>query len=198
MSYRRPIGVAGLICPFNFPMAIPTWKMFPALVCGNAVIFKPAEDVPHTGTLLVEILLEAGLPPEVVQLVHGRGEQVGAAMVEHRGIPLISFTGSTETGRLVGETCGRLHKRLSLEMGGKNAQIVMDDADLDLALEGALWGAFGTTGQRCTATSRLIVQKKVNDKFVGTLENRTRARNAGGGRRKVSAEGPHITEDRLR
>ncbi|HZD84507.1 MAG TPA: aldehyde dehydrogenase family protein, partial [Gemmatimonadaceae bacterium] len=133
MSYRRPIGVAGLICPFNFPMAIPTWKMFPALVCGNAVIFKPAEDVPHTGTLLVEILLEAGLPPEVVQLVHGRGEQVGAAMVEHPGIPLISFTGSTETGRLVGETCGRLHKRLSLEMGGKNAQIVMDDADLDLA-----------------------------------------------------------------
>jgi aldehyde dehydrogenase (NAD+) len=158
MSYRRPIGIAGLICPFNFPMAIPTWKMFPALVCGNAVIFKPAEDVPHTGTLLVEILLEAGLPEEVIQLVHGFGEQVGSAIVEHPAIPLISFTGSTETGRIVGETCGRLHKRLSLEMGGKNAQIVMDDADLDLALEGALWGAFGTTGHRCTATSRLILQ----------------------------------------
>ncbi|HYU52467.1 MAG TPA: aldehyde dehydrogenase family protein, partial [Gemmatimonadaceae bacterium] len=99
MSYRRPIGIAGLICPFNFPMAIPTWKMFPALVCGNAVVFKPAEDVPHTGTILVEILLEAALPPEVIQLVHGRGEQVGAAMVEHPDIPLISFTGSTETGR---------------------------------------------------------------------------------------------------
>ena len=175
MSYRRPIGVAGLICPFNFPMAIPTWKMFPALVCGNAVIFKPAEDVPHTGTLLVEILLEAGLPPEVIQLVHGRGEQVGAAMVEHPGIPLISFTGSTETGRLVGETCGRLHKRLSLEMGGKNAQIVMDDADLDLALEGALWGAFGTTGQRCTATSRLILQKGIHDNFLGMLVDKAKA-----------------------
>src|SRR5690242_6490022 len=127
MSYRRPIGVAGLICPFNFPMAIPTWKMFPALVCGNSVIFKPAEDVPHTGTLLVEILLEAGLPPEVIQLVHGTGEDVGAPLVEHPDVPLISFTGSTATGALVGATCGRMHKRLSLEMGGKNAQIVLDD-----------------------------------------------------------------------
>ncbi len=198
MSYRRPIGVAGLICPFNFPMAIPTWKMFPALVCGNAVIFKPAEDVPHTGTLLVEILLEAGLPDEVIQLVHGRGEQVGAAMVEHPAIPLISFTGSTETGRLVGETCGRLHKRLSLEMGGKNAQIVMDDADLDLALEGALWGAFGTTGQRCTATSRLIVQKKVHDKFLGMLEDRTKALKLGDGRKKGTDVGPLINEDAVR
>ena len=120
-------------------------------------MFKPAEDVPHTGTLLVEILLEAGIPPEVIQLVHGRGEDVGAAIVEHPNVPVISFTGSTDTGRIVGETCGRMHKRLSLEMGGKNAQIVMNDADLDLALEGALWGAFGTTGPRCTATSRLIL-----------------------------------------
>src|SRR6202165_2282672 len=107
MSYRRPIGVAGLICPFNFPMAIQTWEMFPALVCGNAVIFKPAEDVPHTGTLLVESLRWSGLPPDVIQLVHGRGEQVGAAMVEHPGIPIISFNGSTETGRIDGETSGR-------------------------------------------------------------------------------------------
>ena len=198
MSYRRPIGVAGLICPFNFPMAIPTWKMFPALVCGNAVIFKPAEDVPHTGTLLVEILLEAGLPPEVIQLVHGRGEDVGAAIVNHPAIPLISFTGSTETGRIVGETCGRLHKRLSLEMGGKNAQIVMDDADLDLALEGALWGAFGTTGQRCTATSRLIVQKKVHDKFVGMLEDRAKSLKLGDGRKKGTDVGPLINEDAVR
>src|SRR5947207_4175262 len=192
MSYRRPIGVAGLICPFNFPMAIPTWKIFPALVCGNAVIFKPAEDVPHTGTLLVEILLEAGLPDEVIQLVHGRGEQVGAAIVEHPSIPLISFTGSTETGRLVGETCGRLHKRLSLEMGGKNAQIVMDDADLDLALEGALWGAFGTTGQRCTATSRLIVQKKVHDELLAQLVGRVRALKLGDGRKRGTDVGPMI------
>src|SRR6266550_460552 len=159
MSFRRPIGVAGLITPFNFPLAIPTWKMFPALLCGNAVIFKPAEDVPHTAHLLVEILLEAGLPPEVVQLVHGEGSVVGKAMVEHPEVPVVSFTGSTETGSVIGTTCGRMHKRLSLEMGGKNAMIVMDDADLDLALEGALWGAFGTTGQRCTATSRLVVHE---------------------------------------
>src|SRR4026208_426751 len=198
MSYRRPIGGAGLICPFNFPMAIPTWKMFPALVCGNAVVFKPAEDVPHTGTLLVEILLDAGLPPEVIQLVHGRGEQVGAAIVDHPRIPLISFTGSTEKGRIVGETRGRLHKRLSLEMGGKNAQIVLDDADLDLALEGALWGAFGTTGQRCTATSRLIVQKKVHDRFVGMLEDRAKGLKLGDGRKKSTDVGPLINEDALR
>jgi acyl-CoA reductase-like NAD-dependent aldehyde dehydrogenase len=198
MSYRRPIGIAGLICPFNFPMAIPTWKMFPALVCGNAVVFKPAEDVPHTGTLLVEILLEAGLPREVIQLVHGRGEQVGAAIVEHPDIPLISFTGSTATGRIVGETCGRMHKRLSLEMGGKNAQIVLDDADLDLALEGALWGAFGTTGQRCTATSRLILQKKIHDKFVGMLERRAKGLKLGDGRKKGTDVGPLINEDSLR
>ena len=146
----------------------------------------------------MEILLEAGLPPEVIQLVHGRGEQVGAAMVEHPGIPLISFTGSTETGRIVGETCGRLHKRLSLEMGGKNAQIVMDDADLDLALEGALWGAFGTTGQRCTATSRLILQKKIHDKFLGMLEDRAKGLKLGDGRKKGTDVGPLINEDALR
>src|SRR5438552_519012 len=190
MSYRRPIGVAGLICPFNFPMAIPSWKMFPALVCGNAVIFKLAEDVPHTGMILVEILLEAGLPDEVIQLVDGRPIQGVAAIVEHPAIPLISFTGATETGRIVGETCGRLHKRLSLEMGGKNAQIVMDDADLDLALEGALWGAFGTTGQRCTATSRLIIQKKVHDKFLGMLEDGVKALKHGQGRKTGTDVGP--------
>jgi acyl-CoA reductase-like NAD-dependent aldehyde dehydrogenase len=192
MSYRRPIGIAGLICPFNFPMAIPTWKMFPALVCGNSVIFKPAEDVPHTGTILVEILLEAGLPPEVIQLIHGEGEEAGKAIVEHPEIPLISFTGSTETGRIVGETCGRMHKRLSLEMGGKNAQIVMDDADLDLALEGALWGAFGTTGQRCTATSRLILQKGIHDRFLGELVDKARSLKLGDGRKEGTDVGPLI------
>src|SRR5438034_685454 len=161
MSFRRPIGVTGLITPFNFPLAIPTWKMCPALLCGNAVIFKPAEDVPHSAHLLVEVLIEAGLPPEVVQLVHGQGSVVGRAMVEHADVPVISFTGSTETGAILGATCGRMHKRLSLEMGGKNAMIVMDDADLDLALDGVLWGAFGTTGQRCTATSRLILHEAI-------------------------------------
>jgi aldehyde dehydrogenase (NAD+) len=182
MSFRRPIGVAGLITPFNFPLAIPTWKMFPALVCGNAVILKPSEDVPHTSHRLVELLLEAGLPPEVIQLVHGRGASAGKALVEHPDVPVISFTGSTATGSFIGETCGRMHKRLSLEMGGKNAQIVMDDADLDLALEGVLWGAFGTTGQRCTATSRLILHRKIHDRFLRRLVDAAEALRLGDGR----------------
>ncbi len=194
MSFRRPIGVAGIIAPFNFPLAIPTWKMFPALVCGNSCVFKPSEDVPHTGHLLVEIMLEAGLPPEVIQLVHGVGADVGAPLVNHPDVPVISFTGSTQTGSLVGETCGRMHKRLSLEMGGKNAQIVLDDADLDLALEGVLWGAFGTTGQRCTATSRLILQRGIHDRFLGMLIDRARAMKLGDGRKKGTDIGPLVHE----
>jgi aldehyde dehydrogenase (NAD+) len=194
MSMRRPIGVAGLITPFNFPLAIPTWKTFPALLCGNSVILKPSEDVPHTCTILVEILLEAGLPPEVIQLVHGRGETVGKALVEHPGVPLISFTGSTETGSLIGETCGRMHKRLSLEMGGKNAMLVMDDADLDLALEGVLWGAFGTTGQRCTATSRLVLHRRIHDKFVARVAEAAEKLRLGDGRSPKVDVGPLIHE----
>jgi len=194
MSYRRPIGIAGLITPFNFPLAIPTWKMFPALACGNAVVIKPSEDVPHTVTLLVEILLEAGLPPEVIQLVHGRGATAGKALVEHPEVPVISFTGSTATGAKIGETCGRMHKRLSLEMGGKNAMIVMDDADLDLALDGVLWGAFGTTGQRCTATSRLLLHRKVHDRFLSRLEDAARRLRLGDGRKEGTDVGPLIHE----
>jgi aldehyde dehydrogenase (NAD+) len=197
MSYRRPIGVCGLITPFNFPLAIPTWKMFPALACGNAVILKPAEDVPHTATLLVEILLEAGLPPDVVQLLHGMGEEVGADMVVHPGVPLISFTGSTATGSKIGEVCGRMHKRLSLEMGGKNAQVVMDDADLELALEGVLWGAFGTTGQRCTATSRLLLHDAVHDRFIDMLVERTKKLRLGNGLDAGTDVGPLINEQAL-
>ena len=198
MSFRRPIGVAGLVTPFNFPLAIPTWKSFPALVCGNAVILKPAEDVPHTATVLVEVLLDAGLPPEVIQLVHGLGESAGKAIVEHPQVPVISFTGSTETGRIVGETCGRMHKRLSLEMGGKNAMIVLDDANLDLALDGVLWGAFGTTGQRCTATSRLVVQDRVHDEFVSRLVDKARAMKLGDGRAKGTDVGPLVNEGALK
>ncbi len=194
MSVRRPIGVCGLITPFNFPLAIPTWKAFPALLCGNSVILKPAEDVPHTSTVLVEILLEAGLPPEVIQLVHGMGEVVGKAIVEHPKVPVISFTGSTETGRIVGETCGRMHKRLSLEMGGKNAQIVLDDANLDLAIDGVLWGAFGTTGQRCTATSRLILQDGIHDALVERLVERAQALKLGDGRIAGTDVGPLVHE----
>ncbi len=194
MSYRRPIGVAGIITPFNFPMAIPTWKIFPALLCGNAVVFKPSADVPHSGTLLVEALLDAGLPPEVIQLVHGPGGAVGNAIVSHPRVPLVSFTGSTETGAKLGEICGRMHKRLSLEMGGKNAMIVMDDADLDLALDGVLWGAFGTTGQRCTATSRLLLHRKVHDRFLRMLVDRVERLRLGSGLEAGTDVGPLINE----
>jgi aldehyde dehydrogenase (NAD+) len=192
MSFRRPIGIAGLITPFNFPLAIPTWKLFPALVCGNAVILKPAEDTPHTATRLVELALEAGLPPEVIQLVHGAGEVIGRALVEHPSVPVISFTGSTATGAQIGATCGRMHKRLSLEMGGKNAMIVMADADLDLALEGVLWGAFGTTGQRCTATSRLILQRRIHDHFLRRLSDAAEKLRLGDGRKPGTDVGPLI------
>ncbi|MGH7457993.1 MAG: aldehyde dehydrogenase family protein [Longimicrobiaceae bacterium] len=197
MSYRRPIGVAGLITPFNFPLAIPTWKLFPALVCGNCVIIKPAEDVPHSVTMLVEVLEEAGVPPGVVNLVHGVGEEVGAAMVEHAKIPVISFTGSTETGRVIARTCGEMHKRLSLEMGGKNAQIVMPDADQELALEGVLWGAFGTTGQRCTATSRLLLHQQIHDRFVERLADRARGLRLGDGLQQETQVGPLINQAAL-
>ena len=197
MTLRRPVGVAGIITPFNFPMAIPTWKIFPALLCGNAVVFKPSVDVPHTGTRLVEILLEGGVPPEAVQLVHGRGSSVGDAVVAHPRVPLVSYTGSTEVGARLGEVCGRMHKRLSLEMGGKNAMIVMDDADLDLALEGVLWGAFGTTGQRCTATSRLILHRKIHDRFPRRLVERVERLRLGDGLLPTTDVGPMINEAAL-
>jgi alpha-ketoglutaric semialdehyde dehydrogenase len=197
MSYRRPIGVAGLITPFNFPLAIPTWKMFPALVCGNAVVIKPGEDVPHTVSLLVEVLEEAGIPTGVVNLVHGFGDEVGAHIVAHPDIPVISFTGSTETGKIIGRVCGEMHKRLSLEMGGKNAQIVMADADLELALDGVLWGAFGTTGQRCTATSRLLLHDAVHDAFVERLVERAKGLKLGYGNDDGVDVGPLINADSL-
>jgi aldehyde dehydrogenase (NAD+) len=195
MSWRRPIGVCGLITPFNFPLAIPTWKMFPALVCGNTVVLKPAEDTPHTAHRLVELALEAGFPPGVINLVHGRGEAAGRALVEHPDVPVISFTGSTTTGSAIGEACGRMHKRLSLEMGGKNALIVLDDADLDLALDGVLWAAFGTTGQRCTATSRLLLHRKIHDRFVGRLAERAAKLHIGDGRKPGTEMGPLIHAD---
>ncbi len=197
MTYRRPIGPAALITPFNFPLAIPTWKMFPALVCGNSVILKPAEDVPQTSELLVEVLVEAGIPPGVVNLVHGFGEEVGQPLVSHQGVPVVSFTGSTETGRSIGRICGEMHKRLSLEMGGKNAQIVMSDADLDLALDGILWGAFGTTGQRCTATSRLLLHESIHDRFLDMLLARAAGLRLGYGLDDGVEVGPLINEASL-
>jgi len=192
MSMQMPIGVAGIITPWNFPLAIPTWKIFPALVCGNTVVFKPASDTPATATRFVEILLEAGLPPEVIQLVHGSGNAVGMPLVEHTGVNLISFTGSTEVGKQISAAASKNLKRVSLELGGKNAQIVMADADLDLALEGVLWGAFGTTGQRCTATSRLILHEAIHDRFLGMLIKRAEKLRLGNGLEADTEVGPLI------
>ncbi|RCJ40802.1 aldehyde dehydrogenase [Nostoc minutum NIES-26] len=197
MTVRMPIGVCALITPWNFPVAIPCWKAMPALVCGNTVILKPAEDTPACATKLIEIFAGAGLPPGVINLVHGVGEEVGKALVEHPDVDLVSFTGSSQTGAYVGATCGRTHKRVCLEMGGKNAQVVMEDADLELALDGAIWGAFGTTGQRCTATSRLILHRDIKEKFTTMLHERTTKLRLGAGNDSDTDIGPIINERQL-
>ncbi|UCF78219.1 MAG: aldehyde dehydrogenase family protein [Candidatus Eiseniibacteriota bacterium] len=194
MSIRQPIGVCGIISPWNFPMAIPTWKIFPALLCGNTVVFKPASDTPLTAVRLVEILAEAGLPAGVVNLVHGTGSGVGTPLVEHPRVRLISFTGSSDVGKQIAASGGKTLKRISLELGGKNAQIVMDDADLKLAVEGALWGAFGTTGQRCTATSRLILHEKIKDDFLSMFLERVEGLKLGNGLDSRTDVGPLVNK----
>jgi aldehyde dehydrogenase (NAD+) len=194
MAMRVPIGVAGIVTPWNFPMAIPTWKIFPALLCGNTIVFKPASDTPATATSLVEILLEAGIPAGAINIVHGGGAEVGNAIVGHPDVDLVSFTGSTEVGKKISAMAASTLKRVSLELGGKNAQIVMDDADLGLALEGVLWGAFGTTGQRCTATSRLILHEKIHDKFIGMLVDRVKKLRLGDGLLPTTDVGPCINQ----
>ena len=197
MTMRMPIGVAALITPWNFPVAIPCWKALPALVCGNTLIFKPAKDVPACATILTEIFAAAGVPPGVFNLVHGTGQEVGSELTNHFGIDLVSFTGSSKTGAEVAATCGHTHKRVSLEMGGKNAQIVMEDANLDLALEGALWGAFGTTGQRCTATSRLILHRDIKQDFTDKLLAHTRQLRLGSGIDPNTDVGPLVNAAQL-
>jgi aldehyde dehydrogenase (NAD+) len=194
MAIRIPIGVGGIITPWNFPMAIPTWKIFPAVLSGNTVVFKPATDTPKTATTLVEIMMEAGIPEGVVNIVHGGGNDVGNAITSHPDIDLISFTGSTAVGKQISRDASETLKRVSLELGGKNAQIVMDDADLDLALDGVLWGAFGTTGQRCTATSRLILHEKIYDKFMSMLIVRTKKLRLGDGLLPATEVGPCVNE----
>src|ERR1700744_6422583 len=181
MSVRMPVGVVGMIAPWNFPMAIPSWKIFPALVCGNTCVIKPAEDTPLSTFHLVEMLMEAGLPKGVVNIVSGYGPDAGAPIVSHPGVRAVSFTGSSEVGRIVGQTAAANFKPCSLEMGGKNAMIVLDDANLDLALDGAVWGAFGTAGQRCTATSRIILHKKIAEEFTEKLVARADALKVGNG-----------------
>jgi alpha-ketoglutaric semialdehyde dehydrogenase len=192
---RQPVGLCGLITPWNFPMAIPSWKLMPALVCGNTVVIKPAEDTPLSTYNLVKACEEAGVPPGVVNLVTGYGETVGASLSNHRDLRLISFTGSTETGRTVAYACAERNAICSLEMGGKNAIIIMDDADVDNAVEGSVWGAFGTSGQRCTASSRLIVHKKVYKQFAAKLVERTKALRVGNGSDPKVEVGPVINQD---
>ncbi len=194
MAIRVPIGVAGIITPWNFPMAIPTWKIFPAILSGNTCVFKPATDTPKTAAMLVELMMDAGLPEGVVNIVHGGGSEVGNAIVAHPDVDLISFTGSTGVGKQITKDAADTLKRVSLELGGKNAQIVLADADLDLALEAVLWGAFGTTGQRCTATSRLILEEKIYDKFMSMLVDRTNKLKLGDGLLADSQVGPCVNE----
>ncbi|MDP8256245.1 MAG: aldehyde dehydrogenase family protein [Candidatus Alcyoniella australis] len=196
-SLRMPMGVAGLITPWNFPCAIPCWKAFPALICGDAVVIKPASDAPATAVRMAEIFAEAGLPKGLFNVVCGSGGKAGTALAEHPQVNVISFTGSTATGSKLAQITGRDLKRLSLEMGGKNAQIVMDDAKLDLAVEGAVWGAFGTAGQRCTATSRLIVHRKVLDEFTQRLIDGAKRVNIGPGNAESTNVGPLINEAAL-
>ncbi len=169
MSVRMPVGVVGAITPWNFPIAIPSWKIAPALVCGNTVVFKPAEDTPLLAERFVELLEEAGLPAGVVNVVHGFGEEVGEAIVKHPDVPVITFTGSRETGVRVTHAAADQLKLVHLELGGKNAIVVMDDADLDLAVDGIVWSAFGTSGQRCTAASRIVVHEQVYDELQSRL-----------------------------
>ncbi len=197
LTFREPVGVCGLITPWNFPVAIPAWKSFHALICGNTVVLKPASDTPMCGAEFVRALADAGLPPGVMNLVQGRGSTVGEAMCENPRIGLISITGSTATGRHVAARCGGMGKRVSLECGGKNAEIVLADADLELAVEGALWGAFGTSGQRCTAASRLIVHDAVHDEMIEELVDRAALLRLGPGVEPTTDVGPLVNESQF-
>ena len=198
MSVRSPIGVCSLITPWNFPMAIPSWKVMPALICGNTVVMKPATDTPLSMYNLVKALEEAGVPRGAVNFVTGTGGEVGARMMGHEDVRVVSFTGSTEVGRQVSKTCAETFKHTCLEMGGKNIIMVMEDANLDLALDGALWGGFGTTGQRCTASSRIAVHKKVYSEFATKYVARARSLRVGDGLDPNVRVGPVVNEKQLK
>ncbi len=197
MSVRTPIGVCGFITPWNFPFAIPSWKMMPALVAGNTCVFKPAGDTPESAWHFVKIFEEAGLPPGVLNIVFGSGRNVGDPMVVHPKIAVISFTGSTEVGNGIGGKAGTLGKRVSLEMGGKNAILVMDDADLQLATEAITWSAFGTTGQRCTACSRVLVHEKVHDELAQRVSKMAATWKVGDGLDPSVHMGPCVNKGQL-
>jgi alpha-ketoglutaric semialdehyde dehydrogenase len=193
MSIRQPVGVCSVITPWNFPMAIPSWKIVPALVCGNTVVFKPASLTPLSAINFVRVLEEAGIPPGVVNLVTG-GAEVGTLMATHADVSIVSFTGSTAVGRVVNQNAAPSFKKVHLEMGGKNVVMIMDDAHLDLAVEGCLWGGFGTTGQRCTAASRVVVHENVYDAFVEAFVARARALKVGNGLDPAVQVGPSVSE----
>src|SRR5215210_2037297 len=197
MSVRMPVGVVGAITPWNFPIAIPAWKLCPALVCGNTVVLKPAEDTPLLAQRFVDLLAEAGLPDGVVNVVHGFGEEAGDALVRHPDVPVITFTGSRETGVLVTKAAADRLKHVHLELGGKNAIIVMDDADLDLAVDGIVWSAFGTAGQRCTAASRVIVHEEVYGELQSKLVARAESMRIGAGWDPETDLGPVINRQAL-
>jgi aldehyde dehydrogenase (NAD+) len=197
MAVRMPVGVVGAITPWNFPIAIPSWKLAPALVCGNTIVLKPAEDTPLLAERFVEILAEAGVPPGVVNVVHGYGEEAGDALVRHPDVPVITFTGSRETGVLVTKAAADHLKHVHLELGGKNAIIVMDDADVDLAVDGILWSAFGTSGQRCTAASRVIVHRAVYDELQRKLVAGAESMTLGPGWEDSTDVGPVINQAAL-
>src|SRR5215213_754593 len=197
MSVRTPIGVVGVITPWNFPIAIPSWKIAPALVCGNTVVFKPATDTPLLGERFVELLAEAGLPPGVVNIVHGGGGEVGDRIVRHPDVPVVTITGSRETGVAVLKASADNLKHVHLELGGKNAVIVMDDAELDLAADGILWSAFGTSGQRCTAASRVIVHRVVYEELQSRLVAQAEKMRLGPGWEEDTDVGPLINRRAL-
>jgi acyl-CoA reductase-like NAD-dependent aldehyde dehydrogenase len=198
MAVRQPIGVCGMITPWNFPMAIPSWKLLPALVCGNTCVIKPAQDTPLSTFNLVRTLMDAGVPHGVINIVTGYGTEVGTPITEHADVKAISLTGSSAVGRIVGSTAAKSFKHCSLELGGKNPMIVLDDANLNLAIEGGLWGGFGTTGQRCTATSRIIVQKGIYGEFVDRYVERAKALKIGNGLDETTEMGPAINENQLK
>ncbi len=197
MSMRHPLGVVAAITPWNFPFAIPTWKIMPALILGNTVVFKPASYTPILATRLVEIMEEVGLPKGVLNLLLGSGADVGDALVTHPGVDLVSFTGSSDTGAHIGEQCGRLLKRASCELGGKNAIVVLDDADMDLSIDGIVWSAFGTSGQRCTAASRVIAHRSVAGDLVDKLVSRAKGLRLGDGLEASTDVGPVVSDSAL-
>ncbi len=197
MAVRQPIGVCGMITPWNFPMAISSWKLLPAVVCGNTCIIKPAQDTPLSTFNLVRALYDAGLPKGVINIVTGYGPEVGTPLAEHPDVRAISLTGSSAVGRIVGGIAAQSFKHCSLELGGKNPMIVLDDANLDLAIEGGLWGGFGTTGQRCTATSRIIVQKGVYREFVDRYVEQAKKLKVGNGLDETVQMGPAVNEKQL-